>query len=141
MGDDIRNKTVQYNNWTGTASADGHTNFELHETLGVDADWFIVYLDLVLYRQVQGVRAWGIKGTYADLEAQAKAGRVEVTRVADVNFQNRDPHAQSSNVESTTDFIARVFERLIVGLQWSQKTLERFEPYEMVEVDSLVDDR
>lgn len=140
MSEDIRKKIVQYNDWTGVASADGHTNFEIYEALGVGREWFIVYVDLILYSRVQGVRAWGIKGSYEDLEAQAREGRIEVTRIADISFEVAEPSGHNSAAVSAGEFISRVFERLIVGLEWSQKSLRDFEPYEMVEVASIVDD-
>ena len=122
--EDIRTESVQYNDWLGTAAADGLTNFELEEALGIDREqWFVVYLRIVMYSNVQAVRAWAIEGTYEDLEAQARDGQIEVTRVADINFESMARQTNLDGIRSTPDFIARVFERFVIGLQWSKNSL------------------
>lgn len=57
--------------------------------------------------------------------------------MADIQFDDTTDTARDGSLVSPSDFIARVFERFVLGLQWSRKSLMEHEPYEMVEVDSL----
>lgn len=139
---------VQYDEWSGTFSADEVDRKSLEGFLGVDeATWRLVEIDIYIDGGSQSITAYAVPrelGTYEELEAAISAGQIGVTRVAD---WSEDPSEHSDTnpppplilpITWATELLARGFKRLHLRMLCIPYEL-RGGKYTIVEVGKIVE--